>query len=109
MSVAAKSRFGARGYAFIARICQRWQAGGTTTTRSHRIRNMVMSKFLRAMRRLGNGVMQSFGQDSPSRDRRCRRIMRRPIAECLESRQLLTAVYPEIDIRGNGQSIANND
>ena len=33
----------------------------------------------------------------------------RPLLEALELRQLLTAVFPEIDIRGNGQSIVDGD
>src|SRR3982751_898647 len=73
-----------------------------------------MFSISRAMRRLGNKVISRTQEATRRRSRRIlgdasRGISRRPMIEGLESRQLLTAVYPEIDLRGNGQSITNND
>jgi urease beta subunit len=70
-----------------------------------------MASFTKAFNRLRSRWMQQFFAKPvssleayiPSR----RGV--RPLVELLERRQLLTAVYPEIDLRGNNQSIADGD
>lgn len=69
-----------------------------------------MSIFSRAIRRFGSNVVRRLVERSGvNREDRRLAPARGPLVEFLENRQLLTAVYPEIDIRGNGQSIADAD
>src|ERR1051325_1910481 len=70
-----------------------------------------MSSFSRAFRQLRKKCISSLFSGKFAFDPKLvtHSPKRQPLLERLESRQLLSAVYPEIDITGNSQSIANND
>jgi hypothetical protein len=71
-----------------------------------------MSNFSRAFQRLqSRWIHQLFGNRGTLPGRRSYGLRKRlPLIEALESRQLLSAaVFPEIDVRGNGQSIVDGD
>lgn len=69
-----------------------------------------MSSFSRAFGRLQGRLIQAFlsGQNSHQPLGR-RHDRRQALIEALESRQLLSAVYPEIELRGNGLSIPSGN
>lgn len=71
-----------------------------------------MANFSRAFQRLqSRWIHQLFGNRGTLPGRRSYGLRKRlPLIEALESRQLLSAaVFPEIDVRGNGQSIVDGD